>query len=49
MYGYSPDLHEYIIVVGMASFQGHSLVYRISFDQIDGFLKNVHRYIIWTI
>ena len=37
MYGYSPDLHEYIIEVGLrhvkilvtlASFQGHSLVYR---------------------
>ena len=50
MDGYSPTVYTYIIVTGLrhvkflvtlTSFQGHSLVYRISFEQVDRFYKQM--------
>ena len=50
MDGYTSDLHVYIIVAGLrhvkvlvtlTSFQGHSLVYRISFEQVDVFFAKL--------
>ena len=56
MDGYSPDFHVFVLdlrqvqfLVTMTSFQDQGLEYRITFEQVDGFLPNLYRYIIWTI
>ena len=51
VYGFSPNLHSYIIVTSLwprSHFQGNNLVSCISSEPVDGFSPKLHRYIIVT-
>ena len=44
MYIIVTGLRNVTVLVTLTPFYGHSLVFRISLEQMDGFSSNLHRY-----
>ena len=43
------SLRHVKFLVTLTAFQSHNLVYKISFEQLDGYLPDLHRYSIWKV